>query len=143
MPPIYSFTLATTALLACSGSLARGQAHIVTNPQLAGATATQVVPVGELNAPTWLNLPSSADFAPYMPERAKRKGRTGSAVLKCIVQPDGRLGSCLEVSETPAGLDFGAAALKMIGLFRMAGRTSTGLATAGLSLTLTVEFPPP
>ena len=58
--------------------------------------------------PAWFEPP----FADY-PKAAADAGVTdGWAKLKCDVQPDGRLGTCQILSETPTGLGIGAAAVE-------------------------------
>jgi protein TonB len=129
-------------LMSAAPGAARTQAHIVPNPQAPAADATQTPPSGDLTAPIWLNLPTSADFAAHTPDRARRWGKTGSAVMRCVVKYNGGLDHCVVLRETPAGLGFGAAAISMAGLFGMATQTTDGHPVAGLTITLTVEFPP-
>jgi protein TonB len=50
---------------------------------------------------------------PYYPSTAGREGIAGDAVIQCRFQPPARLADCSTVSETPAGLMFGVAALRM------------------------------
>jgi hypothetical protein len=57
-----------TLMLMSAAPLAHAQAHIVPNQQKAGdADATQAPTSGGVTAPTWLNLPTAADFAAGMP----------------------------------------------------------------------------
>lgn len=60
----------------------------------------------------WSRRPSASDVASAYPSRALDRGVSGRAELDCVVQADRRL-SCSVLSETPAGLGFGAAALRL------------------------------
>ncbi len=64
-----------------------------------------------IDQPDWISVAEpSADL---FPEKAARAGlKTGRAVLSCAADADGRMTSCQVVSEDPAGMDFGAAAVK-------------------------------
>jgi TonB family protein len=133
-----------TLLLMSAPPLAHAQAHIVPDQRKAGdSDATQAPTNGDITAPTWLKLPTAAEFVAGMPDRARRLGRSGSAVMRCVVKYDGGLDRCVALSEAPAGLGFGGAAVKMAGAFKMAAQTNGGYPVAGLTITLTVEFPPP
>lgn len=75
--------------------------------------------------PTWLTQP------PVMyPDRAVRAGvEEGAAQLTCIAEPSGRLSRCRVISETPAGYDFGANAVRAAEQARVAPQTVDGVAT--------------
>ncbi len=110
----------------------QGGVRIVPNLEKpADAEATQAPPSGAVTAPVWLKLPTSAEFNAHRSARATRMGRTGSAVMRCVVKSDGGLDQCVALSETPAGLGFGASAVDMAGLFQMAAKTTDGLAVGG------------
>jgi protein TonB len=60
-------------------------------------------------------------------------------VLGCTVLKGGHL-ECAVNSEKPAGLGFGAAAMKLSSLFQMAAKTGDGMATEGVRLSLPMNF---
>jgi TonB family protein len=59
----------------------------------------------------WLKQPDPMGLWALMPAGAVRKGVSGLAVIECEVAPLGTLEGCRLVSEKPAGLGFGQAAL--------------------------------
>lgn len=66
--------------------------------------------------PAWDQHP-----VPAYPAAALEAGaESGSASVRCMAGTDGRLSSCSVVSETPAGLGFGAAAVQAAGNARLA-----------------------
>lgn len=84
-----------------------------------------------ITSPVWLSRPSESDRARNFPEAAIAAGVTsGRVLIDCLVGGDGRL-SCNVFSDTPSGVGFGAAALRVASGFRMAGRDAAGEPTAG------------
>ncbi len=77
----------------------------------------------------WLAKPSGDDLADAYPHLAETLGVAGHVMLSCKVMTTGRLDDCRVESETPQGWGFGAAALKVAPLFRMAPATAGGSAT--------------
>ena len=67
---------------------------------------------GDAN-PDWMKRPSPADLAGVFPKAAAKKGVDGSAVIRCQASVEGFLQKCAVLSETPAGLNFGEAALQL------------------------------
>lgn len=88
--------------------------------------------------PVWLKLPTGADMARYRPDAARGSGR---AVIECKVSARGLLEFCHVLEETP-GEQYGKAALRVAGRFRMGPQDRAGQPTAGrrvrLPLTWTV-----
>jgi TonB family protein len=72
----------------------------------------------ECGAAPWVKLPMPEDLDKVYPQKALRLGVEGSATLRCTSRPDGTLADCAVAGESPAGYDFGAAALKLAGKFR-------------------------
>jgi TonB family protein len=75
--------------------------------------------------PRWLRVPR--DLSRYYPARAQQMAVEGSATLECLVAVSGRL-NCTIVAETPAGWNFGAAALRISQDYQMAPATQNGQA---------------
>jgi len=82
-------------------------------------------PSPTITNPEWLRRPSDLDR--YYPERARRRGMEGRAVLDCGVSTQGAL-SCLVVSETPANWGFGEAALRISRDYQMVPARRNGVA---------------
>src|ERR1700678_1092339 len=78
--------------------------------------------------PDWLAKPPAAAVASYYPELANDLDLGGHAQISCRVSAHGRVERCRVVSETPPGLGFGRAALRLAPLFRF--RPATTLVTA-------------
>jgi TonB family protein len=57
--------------------------------------------------------PTAADFDRAYPDRARERGRTGRAVLRCQVTTQQRAENCVVLNETPSGWGFGDAALRL------------------------------
>jgi TonB family protein len=102
-------TLAGLAL-ACSVSVSQAQ-----DAPKAPAAAAPIVIVN----PDWLRRPSGDDLSRAFPAGPATKGIGGKVEISCVVSVTGALRSCQVVSETPAGLGFGAAALVMSSQFLM------------------------
>ncbi|MFT3728604.1 MAG: TonB family protein [Terricaulis sp.] len=81
-----------------------------------------------ISNPHWLQVPR--DLTRYYPNRAQQMSVEGSATLDCLVDTGGRLG-CTVVAETPAGWNFGSAALRISRDYRMAPATQNGQAVQG------------
>ena len=68
---------------------------------------------------SWIYRPSDAELRRFWPPDAVRDRISGRAVLACQVPRSGRPERCWVVSETPADMGFGAAAVRMSPLFRI------------------------
>ena len=100
-----------------------------------------VLPVGA-TPPDWLAKPSAEAVANDYPELANDLDLGGVARINCRVSAYGRVEHCRIMSETPPGLGFGAAAVRMSPLFRF--RPATTLVTAVPSqVVIPIRFVPP
>jgi TonB family protein len=88
-------------------------------------------PTGET---AWTSKASVEDIAQYYPDRAQRLGISGNATISCTSTDAGVLENCHVVSESPADQGFGAAALKMSGLYRVQAGDQ------GKTVTATIDF---
>ena len=68
---------------------------------------------------SWIYRPSDAEMRRFWPPAAVGNRISGRAVLACQVPRSGRPDRCWVVSETPADIGFGAAAVAMAPLFRI------------------------
>lgn len=87
----------------------------------------------------WEHLPSAADFARVYPPRARTQHVSGRALLDCLVLRSQRL-RCSVLREEPRGLGFGAAALQLARVFRIAAHTRGGRPTAGGHIHVPLTF---
>lgn len=78
--------------------------------------------------PSWVVQPR-----PQFPDLAMSKGvETGRVELQCPVEVDGTIKSCWILSETPAGVGFGQAAVAAAAQARLHPRTVDGVPTRGM-----------
>lgn len=96
-----------------------------------------------ISKPVWTDRPSGDDLLRYYPEAAFRRGIGGKAVIACTVNAQGRLESCQVESESPAGENFGAAALRMAPLFGMRPTNADGVPVEGARVRIPIVFNPP
>lgn len=101
------------------------------------ATAAAMAPVTE---PVWVRRPSGEDIALAYPAGAMRAGIEGAATLDCIATEGGTLTNCGLVTETPDGMGFGAATLKLSARFLMKPRDQQGQPVAGRPFKLVARF---
>jgi TonB family protein len=88
----------------------------------------------------YLEVPTAQEFFQYYPERARKAGITGRAFIVCTVMQRGTVNNCTLVSETPAGFEFGSAALKLSMLFRMKLTSQDGKSTVGTKVSIPIRF---
>jgi len=105
-------------------------------PDAAAATASTPAPPH----PIWTALPSARDLERFYPARARRRGITGSATIRCSVDENGGLVDCRVMSEEPLGWRLGEAALGLSRKFRLAPRTTDGESVAGGTVTIPLYF---
>lgn len=76
----------------------------------------------------WVTPPSLISVYDLFPERALRLEKNGEAVIKCFTRANGTVGNCAVVSESPAGYDFGSAAIRAAARLRIATPVAEGIA---------------
>jgi TonB family protein len=104
-----------------------------------GAPPLQLPLDGETTNPSWISPPSGDDMAREYPPLAQLMQSEGGATIKCQVGIDGRLSGCQIVSEFPAGLGFGAAAVRTAAHFAIKPATLDGKPVVG-SMTIPLRF---
>lgn len=95
----------------------------------------------KLTKPRWIRGLSAEGMAEVYPEAAVKAGvKAGQGAITCTVTAAGELSACQAVREAPAGLDFGAAAIKAATAMRMNPWTKEGDTVDGLVITLPITF---
>jgi hypothetical protein len=92
--------------------------------------------------PVFAVVPTSADILANYPDAALKRGTKGSASIKCRVADDLTLTKCAVSDETPAKWGFGAAALNVSKLFKVAPKDDLGGNPKGVSINLSLQFSP-
>jgi protein TonB len=111
--------------------------HLIT--PTGGADVAQRKPK-VISNPTWLAKPDAVDMARYYPPRAIDRELSGAASIRCTVNARGEVGGCSVLNETPAGLGFGEAALKLSRFFKLSPRTEDGQPVDGGVITIPIRF---
>ncbi|PZR32497.1 MAG: hypothetical protein DI526_16330 [Caulobacter segnis] len=94
-----------------------------------------------LTNPRWVATLTAEGMAAIYPEAAlKAKVMAGQGAATCVVTAEGRLANCQAERESPAGLDFGAAAVKAASAMRMNPWTKEGDTLEGLKVTVPFQF---
>lgn len=99
-----------------------------------------LAPPGIIRNPVWISRPTAEQVGRLYPERALERGVTGSATLWCGIRANGTMTACQVVDETPAGAQFGKAALAMAQYFRISPLTVDGKPVEGSRVRIPVVF---
>lgn len=90
--------------------------------------------------PTWAAIPSGEQLRAAVADL--EAAETARVMLGCVVQPGGALSDCSVVSEEPAGVGVGAAALSLVPSFRLSTWTAEGLPVVGGTVRIPLRFEP-
>jgi TonB family protein len=97
-----------------------------------------------IDHPDWVDAGDPGKFGNLFPAKAKAADlATGRVVLDCIADAGGGMTNCRVVSEDPAGMDFGAAALKLATTMAIAPKGQDGQAVAGAHVDFAVRINDP
>lgn len=116
---------------------------LAADPQAGGAESSPPPAPPLITKAEWVSRPSAADMARVYPRVAMRKQISGQARLVCRLKADGRLTDCEATEETPAGMGFGEASLKLAAFFRMAPSDSAGPSLEGGTVMIPLVWNPP
>ena len=96
-----------------------------------------------IERPAWTRKPTGLAVHRVFPDRAMYLAIPGRAVVECRVRLDETLEGCRIVEETPAGMGFGAAVLRMTSEFRMSPLRHDGVAVDGAVIKVPITFSTP
>lgn len=92
-------------------------ATILAGLAMSGAALAQTgaqTPADVVEEPDWLTNPSGADVISYYPDLVTDRSISGSVVLDCKLSATGRVDSCTIQQESPYGLGFGDASIRLL-----------------------------
>lgn len=90
--------------------------------------------------PLWLQHPNADDINKVYPRAALRNRDTAEVELVCKVNAESRLDDCKVKSETPPGMGFGEAALKLVPKFKMRKTVKGQPVAVGTEATVPIKF---
>lgn len=123
-----------------------GSAPVVAQPADGGASPNGggrrgALPMeGVITDPDWVSKPTGDDVSRFYPPIAQFMALGGRAEMSCSVSALGTLEGCRIVSEIPAGMGFGAAALSMAAIFHMRPKAIDGSNVAGAQVNIPIRF---
>ncbi len=123
------------ALLLASCVAATARAESTPNSTGLGIPLSQEAVVD----PGWRETPSGDEVSAVYPRIANMLELSGRAEMACVAEPDGSVDQCRVTSEAPAGLGFGAAALRLAPIFKMRPKTVGSVAVKG-KVTVPIRF---
>jgi outer membrane biosynthesis protein TonB len=109
-----------------------------------GGAWAQAQPGRLIEHPEWVEAGDPGKLGDLFPAKAIAAGlATGRVVLDCVADASGRMGGCQVLSEDPAGMDFGPAALKLAATMAIAPKDQDGQAVTGAHVRFAVRINKP
>lgn len=96
-----------------------------------------------LTKPDWVQKPSGEAVTRAYPKAALAAELGGRVTLSCLVNADGTVSQCKVISENPADMGFGEAAVSLSRLFRMRDKTADGIPVGGATVRIPLSFSVP
>eukprot|EP01030_Chromulinospumella_sphaerica_P012975 gene12975-12758_t len=93
--------------------------------------------------PQWIAKPTGSAVSRAFPDLAMRLAIKGRTTLSCEGAATGEVINCQIVSETPAGMGFGAAGLVLSRDFKMTPAMENGQPVGGATVKIPLSFSPP
>jgi TonB family protein len=93
--------------------------------------------------PDWVRLPTAEEVSRYYPPLARALGLSGSVAMICTVEVNGSVDHCGIRSESPAGVGFGQAAIRMTPAFQMKPQMVDGAPVGGAKVDIPFTFAMP
>jgi TonB family protein len=103
-------------------------------------SANQPLSPAMLTSPAWRSKPSGEDLARVYPFVAQQRNQEGKAIMNCKVTTEGGLTDCTIISETPSGLGFGDATLRLAKYFKLSPTTADGKPVGGGTVRIPIMF---
>jgi TonB family protein len=91
--------------------------------------------------PDWAEAPTAEMLQQFYPDSAAARASGGRAVLNCRLTAEGRTSNCTVASETPPGLGFGEAAIKISSQLKFRPLTVDCQPREGGKINLPFSFP--
>ncbi|WP_310539281.1 TonB family protein [Phenylobacterium sp.] len=91
----------------------------------------------------WKVRPTEVDLTRAYPEGPRLQRVGGRAEIECMVSTEGSLDACQVTSETPAGMGFGEAALKLTPRMVLHPEDRAGASVAGRAIRIPIRWAPP
>lgn len=128
-------------IMASAGTRASLAAPITDTDATQKTSERRNLPVeGVITTPDWARKPTGDDVARFYPQFPQFLNLEGNALIHCVVTTQGELANCAVTSESPKGLRFGEAALKLAPSFRMRPMTVDGSAVGGGEINIPIRF---
>lgn len=93
--------------------------------------------------PEWLALPNANEMIGLYPREALKKRMAGKAVIACQLTAAGRAENCVVQEETPTGMGFGEATLRMSPAFQFSTIGPDGQSLVGGTFKIPMVWNPP
>jgi periplasmic protein TonB len=133
--------IATVALAAPAGAMQESGLPPIPVPARGAGPAPLGPPLP--GSPDWERLPTRGEAAMVYPAAAVDAGASGKTVIRCGIKAGGLLTNCNVLTQTPAGLGFGRAALMVTRYYKLRPTLADGRPVDGFSIEIPMTWTPP